>query len=279
VSEEDSNVADPRKGELKIGRVRKIQIILITYPSSVKVAYHSRLAPYLKLGLRPPIRVRYVFGPLRALVDGFRASLTFNMWLSGGLRLIIQTAIPRETLAVLFVDLEKSTRLKQVMMEQGIPEWWVSTTAGFHATGHDIIRVAGGDVSKYIGDEILAIFRPRHPCSKALRAAAAIADHLEMLNSQKRDSDIVDWIGFHISLDYGEAWMIHHNDPYSSVVDRAARIAKKAGENEILRSSDFLTQLNQDGSEGLNLEFVDVTTERGQLTEFPDSLIYKAQTA
>lgn len=127
---------------------------------------------------------------------------------------------------VAFVDLSESTALKQ----SSEPDGWLGYVYGFIEFIDEKCRAAQGTTVKRIGDELMLTFPTVTLAETFLRS----------LLSDPTTSDYT----FKVALDAGDAYHFKFSDnladdPYGSVVDRCARIAKLAGPRTALCSSSF----------------------------------------
>jgi len=138
-------------------------------------------------------------------------------------REIASSATP---IAVAFVDLADSTRLKQDRK----PEEWLGYIFHFLQRVDRRARDAGGTVVKRIGDEVMVTFDD-------------VSSSERFVDSLIGDSDLQAY-RYKIGTDFGSAYHFRFSehlahDPYGPVVDRCARIAKLAGAGAVLCSSDY----------------------------------------
>lgn len=129
---------------------------------------------------------------------------------------------------VAFIDLADSTAIK----ENRAPEDWLGFIYEFIKRCSQLISDNSGVVVKRIGDEIMATFQDPGHSERFLNAAVA-------------DPTLAKY-RYKIALDYGKVYHFQFidgapDDPYGSVVDRCARIAKKATPGIALCSSEYRT--------------------------------------
>ena len=106
-----------------------------------------------------------------------------------------------QEIAVMFADIRGFTALS----EQKLPYDVVFILNRYFRSMGEAIEGAGGRVDKFIGDGIMALFgvdqSPEHGCAAALRAARAMAQHLDELNDLLRadlPSPLRIGIGIHV---------------------------------------------------------------------------------
>ena len=129
--------------------------------------------------------------------------------------------------AVVFVDLADSTSMK----EDRPSEEWLGLVYEFIRRCDQLARKAGGTVVKRIGDEVMLTFES--------------VDTSELFMRSLENDPILTKRRFKVAADYGTAYHFRfldnlEDDPYGSVVDRCARIAKLTGPSVILCSEDYL---------------------------------------
>jgi class 3 adenylate cyclase len=139
-------------------------------------------------------------------------------------------ASPATPIVVGFVDLAESTQMKQ----DRAPEEWLGYVFEFIQRVDQMAKGAGGTVVKRIGDELMVTL-------KAVEAAERFVDSLI------KDT-VLQTYRYKIAVDFGSAYhfrFVEHlpDDPYGSVVDRCARIAKYAAAGTIICTGDYRNQL------------------------------------
>lgn len=101
--------------------------------------------------------------------------------------------------AIMFCDLRNSTALEEQMNRRD----YIALLNSFFDTVSDIVHENGGEVLKFVGDAVLAVFPEDHDAHKAsnnaLRSARAILDKLDALNDEESSHQYDAAIG----LDYG----------------------------------------------------------------------------
>jgi adenylate cyclase len=134
--------------------------------------------------------------------------------------------------AIWFSDLRGFTLLSE---QSPIPEVLAHLNAWFGIVG-EVVEVHGGEVLKFIGDAVLAIFPTSAgqdrtaACRKALRAAEEFCQRTEVENSQRRSSGappVVHGLALHYGeVAYGNVGAPHRLDftVIGPAVNRASRI-------------------------------------------------------
>jgi class 3 adenylate cyclase len=129
-------------------------------------------------------------------------------------------------IVIAFVDLADSTLLKTKFD----PDEWLGYVHQFLATVDEHTRASGGTVVKRIGDELMGTF-------PTATSAESFLDRMEADSTLPPTS-------YKIAVDSGEAYHLNFgehlaDDPYGTVVDRCARIAKLAMAGAVLVSSEY----------------------------------------
>lgn len=131
--------------------------------------------------------------------------------------------------AVVFVDLAGSTSLKTSTK----PQEWLAYVQEFFSRVARCANDVGGTVVKRIGDEVLLTF-------DGVEATETFFDCIER-------SDLDTHYPFKAACDFGTVYYLQFNpgapdDPYGEVVDRCARIAKRARAHTILCGEAFVRE-------------------------------------
>lgn len=145
---------------------------------------------------------------------------------------ISQSATP---VVVAFVDLSESTQIKQDHQA----DIWLGYVFGFIQFIDQKCRTSNGTTVKRIGDELMLTFSDVASCETFLQSLIDDADSHQYT--------------FKIALDAGNAYHFKFSenladDPYGSVIDRCARIAKLAGARTALCSSSYQKQVADQSS-------------------------------
>lgn len=133
--------------------------------------------------------------------------------------------------AILFVDLADSTTIKQKLA----PEEWLDFIFGFIETIGEHAKKNKGSVVKAIGDEVMLSFD-------------LVSDAEKFIEELLKDRDLNGKYRYKVAADYGEVYHFQFEqslslDPYGTIVDRCARIAKLADAGAVLCSSSYSAQV------------------------------------
>lgn len=136
----------------------------------------------------------------------------------------------KRNLVILFADMVGSTEYKVTRDLLS----WLHKTALHNGTISDTIKEFGGQVVKYIGDEVMATFRADDQAHQAINAAIKIQEKFNCLNiNEKRKGS--EAIQCSIGISYGEVYPLYGgNDWYGTPVDVAARLVAMAKPRQIL---------------------------------------------
>lgn len=159
----------------------------------------------------------------------------------------IKSFIERAT--IIFIDMAESTYYKN---EKGI-ELGVEKVVNFNLGTTEIIKEKGKeyvqneeiekyDISKYIGDEVMAYFKGKDSAKVAVEIAIQIQRHFEEVNRRKRDE--LEKYKPKIGIDFGDVLFAQYYvssplDPHGLAVDRASRIVRLAKPYQILISEEI----------------------------------------
>jgi len=140
---------------------------------------------------------------------------------------------------VLFIDLVDSTQFKIDFEDK--PEVWIVRLKQFSEIVREYIEFCGGNVVKYIGDELMAVFNSDSKVNDALNCITRIGDI---------ETDLTDITGHKTAVkivaDYGEVFLLKYDgheelDPQGTPVDRCARIGKYCKPGVALASYEFVS--------------------------------------
>lgn len=140
----------------------------------------------------------------------------------------------KKFLTVLFSDIRGFTSFS----ENHEPEYVVEKLNLLMNFQADIIQENGGDIDKFVGDEVMAVFEGEDMALRACRAALSICELMEIRNQATEDRFFVG-----IGINTGE--MISGNMGSYNRIDRTvigdavnlgARLVSRAGKNEIILS-------------------------------------------
>ncbi len=131
--------------------------------------------------------------------------------------------------AIMFCDLRNSTGLEESLGRQE----YISLLNQFFETTSTIIHEHGGEVLKFIGDAVLAVFpagqNGQAACAQALDAARAIVGHLANLNDAQTDPHCECSIGIAYGrVTYGNVGSRERLD--FTVIGHAANVAARLGD-------------------------------------------------
>jgi len=136
--------------------------------------------------------------------------------------------------AVVFLDVVNSTAFK--IEHQQHPERWILRVVQFSELLAQAVRTSNGEVVKFIGDEVLAIYSSVYDAQNLVGRVAEIETSLTAAT------------GFptriKVAADFGRVYLLEFEghvvpDPQGTPVDRCARIAKYATAGEVLASQSF----------------------------------------
>lgn len=153
-----------------------------------------------------------------------------------------------EEATIIFVDLAESTFYKD---EKGIEEG-VEKVVNFNLDITKIIKengeeykrkgdLEGYEISKYIGDSVMAYFKGQNGPKIAVEIGIKIQQYFKELNLAMKND--LDKFKPKIGIDFGEVLFAQYyenspRDPHGLIVDRAARIVSLAKPYQILISDD-----------------------------------------
>lgn len=151
----------------------------------------------------------------------------------------------KEPATILFSDLCDSTSYKFERGQlQGLAKSYVHNEAVMKA-----VEKYGGEVVKYIGDEVMAVFRGEKGCCNAITAAIEVHSALSKYNDDQELKGI-DRIFTKTGINYGDVWYFKFEghdiqDPQGTAVDCAARLTSLAKPSQILCSNVVRTKCNE----------------------------------
>jgi class 3 adenylate cyclase len=139
-------------------------------------------------------------------------------------------------LGILFVDMVGSSQLKHPLSQAE----WLPVVAWFFTVVADIVRAEGGEIVKYIGDEVMAIFSDRDAKVQSVQMEGCI------WNIEKRLQQSEPQLVAKYAMDFGAAAHIHFagfpQDYLGTVVDRCARISKFAKQGTAVASLAYVRE-------------------------------------
>jgi class 3 adenylate cyclase len=148
---------------------------------------------------------------------------------------------PRDTY-VLFVDMCDSTEFKQDCIQSETPDSiWIVRQYVFLTRCARIIKLYKGQITKTIGDEVMATFSIDIDPIEVLKCVIDIFGSFDNIKAYNKGKYV---IRSKASIDFGESYNgnlldIEVFDPIGTCVDRCARISKYAGKNEVSISKDY----------------------------------------
>ena len=142
-----------------------------------------------------------------------------------------------QPVVVMFIDLVGSTQFKQQHQDQ--PEVWILRVQQFTELLNEHITKLGGQVVKYIGDEVMGMFAGPMAAQYAMTLAASLA----LLEKQLTEITGHD-TKLKMAIDSGDVYLLEFEghkwlDPQGLPVDRCARIAKFCEAGTVLSSKEF----------------------------------------
>lgn len=146
---------------------------------------------------------------------------------------------------ILFSDLVGSTEFKRYhSIEEGLAKTFLHNSVATKC-----IEDGGGEVVKYIGDEVMGIFKGQNCEQNAMKAALAIIKGLNVANKQQGWTDFPYSMSTKIGLKSGNVWMFKYDnnqgDPQGTTVDIAARFTSLARPNQIICDEETYTKACQ----------------------------------
>jgi class 3 adenylate cyclase len=182
-------------------------------------------------------------------------------------------------MAILFIDLCDSTRLKTKPQTE-----WLPIICKFLFTVSQIVTDKGGRIVKYIGDEVFSVFPEDKNLMASLRAENCIWEcesELSKLGESYRAKYTLDY-GSGAAVDFPNA----PKDVLGTCIDRCARIAKLNEPHTALASHDFVEHSKHKASWSLlgQFDFRGITQkvkvyqlqDLGNPIRIPDDQLYTA---
>ncbi|OMH39090.1 adenylate/guanylate cyclase domain-containing protein [Motiliproteus sp. MSK22-1] len=185
------------------------------------------ISTYLGVAIKLALRERASLNALTA----YLGEKTAKQVLGGKIRRGDGDLIPA---VILYCDLRNSTGMAEVLTG---PEYLRTLNQFFDCTAGAVID-AGGEVLRFIGDGILAIFPiAEGTCQRALNAAIEAEERIKRLNRQ-RQADCLDPLSYGLGLHTGE--VMHGN---IGVPERLDFSVTGPAANEAARIEDLTKQL------------------------------------
>ncbi len=209
---------------------------------------------------------------INAMIRGLRERFELTKFVSAGTVTAIQKGGlegvhpggERRLATVLFTDIRSFTSYA----ERVEPELVIEMLNIFLSRQADVVREYGGDVDKYVGDELFAIFQGPDMVPQAVRCAVAIQESIAALNAQRPQWDL----GVGIGINTGEMVMgamgSRERMDYTIIGDHVnigERLCAIAGRGQILISEfarDHIT-----GMEGLQMVSLGSVRVKGRSDE------------
>ena len=178
------------------------------------------------------------------MVTGLREREKMQKFVSGSTMNMIQEDTSRQlilggeyrTLTFLFSDIRGFTAMSETMK----PDEVVEVINFYLNLQSEIIKAHGGDIDKFVGDEIMASFTGDDAVDRAIQSAIAIQERIDAENT-KREKAGTTVCNVGIGINKGEVVVgnIGSNDrmdftSIGSVVNLAARLCSSAAAGEIL---------------------------------------------
>jgi class 3 adenylate cyclase len=153
----------------------------------------------------------------------------------------------RQNLAFLFSDIRGFTAMSEKME----PEDVVTILNEYLDLQAKIIKKNYGDIDKYVGDEVMAVFSGKEKADNAVACAIEIIDQINNLNKNKNDTGVRS-INVGIGLNVGNVIQGRmgssdrmDNTCIGDTVNLAARLCSYAESGTIIASKDIVSQLTE----------------------------------
>jgi class 3 adenylate cyclase len=149
---------------------------------------------------------------------------------------------------VFFIDMCDSTSFKQECIHSETPDSiWIMRQYVFLTRCAKIIKLYGGEITKTIGDEVMATFSVATDPVEITKCALDIFSSFNNIKAYNKGKYI---IHAKASIDFGESYngnVIGNDvfDPIGTCVDRCARISKFAQKDEITISEVYYNLISE----------------------------------
>ncbi len=162
----------------------------------------------------------------------------------------------KEDFAFLFSDVRGFT----AMSEKLKPEEVVSILNKYLDLQSQIIKKHGGDIDKFVGDEVMAVFTGKKKADNSISAAVEIISEIEKFN-KKRQNEGIRTVDVGIGLNSGE--VVHgrmgsrdrmDNTSIGDAVNLAARLCSQAEAGTILASKVIMSEATKKTFVGKKLD-------------------------
>ncbi len=145
--------------------------------------------------------------------------------------------------SVVFIDMVNSTQFK--FANRNEPEVWITKLFKFTEIVSAYVKQYNGTIIKYIGDEIMAVFRGENLINDTIN----FLSNLDVLKAQLSSSAESE-MDIKVSVDYGKVFYFKYDDnleedPQGTPVDRCARVGKLCEPGTVLTSTDFMFECRQ----------------------------------
>lgn len=186
---------------------------------------------------------------VNTMIEGLVERFKLSKYVSGStIRSLSQgeegSSVP---LSIVFTDIRGFTSYT----EKHAPEQVVQTLNSILDLQTRIIHGEGGDIDKYVGDEVFAVFDGKESCAAALRAALAIQ------NALQDQGPSLDGLAVGIGLNYGQVIRGRMGSEtradftvIGDNVNVASRLCSAAAAGEIIASLEFIKELKREGKPG-----------------------------
>lgn len=154
----------------------------------------------------------------------------------------------RKNLAFLFSDIRGFTAMSEKMESEDV----VTILNEYLDLQAKIIKKNHGDIDKYVGDEVMAVFEGNNKADNAIESAIEIIDQIKKLNKNKNDTGLRS-INVGIGLNIGNVIQGRmgssdrmDNTCIGDTVNLAARLCSQAESGAILASKEIVSKLTKD---------------------------------
>ncbi|MCP4137675.1 MAG: HAMP domain-containing protein [bacterium] len=166
----------------------------------------------------------------------------------------------RENLAFLFSDIRGFTAMSENME----PEEVVSILNEYLDLQAQIIIKNNGDIDKFVGDEVMAVFSDENRADDALSCAVEIIEAIDRLNEERTKQDL-HTVDVGVGLNIGD--VVHgrmgardrmDNTSIGDAVNLAARLCSQAEKGAILASKIIMSEATKGKFKGKKLDSIRV---------------------
>jgi class 3 adenylate cyclase len=166
----------------------------------------------------------------------------------------------RQNLAFLFSDIRGFTSISEKLE----PEEVVTLLNEYLDLQAKIIKKHHGDIDKYVGDEVMAVFSGKEKADNSITCAIEIIDQIRTLNLLKGDSGLKSMnVGIGLNLGTVIQGRMGSSDRMDNtcigdVVNLAARLCSHAESGEIIASKDIVAKLTKNTFQFKKLDPINV---------------------